>query len=80
MPAEEFESYVSGKAVPTEDTLTEGARMMYHNMAALKELHLRQNRLADATQQLKITLESLQKDIGTVLVIMGLFALNPIPI
>ncbi|XP_003739093.2 rab5 GDP/GTP exchange factor [Galendromus occidentalis] len=64
MPPEEFESYVSGKAVPTEDTLTEGARMMYHNMAALKELNLRQNRLADATQQLKITLESLQKDIG----------------
>lgn len=64
MPPEEFEAYISGKAVPIEDALTEGARLMYHNMAAIKELHLRQDRLADASEQLKLTLDSLEKDIG----------------
>lgn len=63
MPQEEFELYVSGKAVPTEDALTEGARMMYHNRAALQELSARQGRLAEATEQLKLTLQTLHSDI-----------------
>ncbi|XP_022654442.1 rab5 GDP/GTP exchange factor-like isoform X1 [Varroa destructor] len=64
MPQKEFEAYIQGKAMPMEDSMTAGARLMYHNMAALKELHLRQDRLADASEQLKMTLDSLQKDIA----------------
>lgn len=56
LPAEEFERYVTGEAVPPggyDQGASEGLRLMYSNLALLSDLRQRQERLAQGTKLLR---------------------------
>lgn len=56
LPAEEFERYVTGEAVPPggyDQGASEGLRLMYSNLALLSDLRQRQERLAQGAQALR---------------------------
>lgn len=55
LPAEEFERYVTGEAVPPggyDQGASEGLRLMYSNLALLSDMRQRQERLAEGTKLL----------------------------
>ncbi|XP_077511037.1 rab5 GDP/GTP exchange factor-like isoform X2 [Amblyomma americanum] len=56
LPAEEFERYVTGEAVPPggyDQGASEGLRLMYSNLALLSDMRQRQERLAEGTRLLR---------------------------
>ncbi|KAM7312575.1 rab5 GDP/GTP exchange factor isoform X1 [Ixodes scapularis] len=56
IPAEEFERYVTGEAVPPggyDQGASEGLRVMYSNLALLSDLRQRQERLAASAKTLR---------------------------
>uniref|UniRef100_A0A224ZB08 Vacuolar assembly/sorting protein vps9 n=1 Tax=Rhipicephalus zambeziensis TaxID=60191 RepID=A0A224ZB08_9ACAR len=56
LPAEEFERYVTGEAVPPggyDQGASEGLRLMYSNLALLSDMRQRQELLAEGTKLLR---------------------------